>query len=611
MVKRLFLMFVVCPLFAFGFDDAPTGTQKIPPRQELVVVTGAFEPLPLDEADRAVTAFETRNQPLLFPSFIDYLLLEPSVDLRQRASDGIQCDVSIRGATFGQTLVLINGLRANDPQSGHHNLDQPLPMGALERIEVLRGTGSTLYGADAIGGAVNFITAAPAVSEFRTTIAFGNFGINQQSGAAAYSRRRFSEQLTFEREFSTGFMPDRDYRNLQTASNTHLKSGIGHTTLLLAYGDKPFGADQFYGNWNSWERTTGWFAGLSQDLGSKTQVSFGFRRHTDQFVLLRDHPEVYANHHASESWEYALRRHDKLATNATLSYGAEGYRDSIDSNNLGHHARNRGAVYANFDVRALRRFSFSVGAREEAYGSLRTNFNPSASAGYWLSSRLKLRASASRAFRLPTYTELYYSDPATRGNPNLHPESAWSYEVGLDWNSAGVLGGDVTVFHRRERYGIDYMQRSSADPLQYATNVQNLNFTGIETTLRLRLPHSQQVDFAYAGLHGNRDSSFGNLRSRYLFNYLSNNGSIGWQGSLPGKIMARTRLGVTERRGLDPYALWDAALTRTFGRVSPFVQFTNLTDTRYEEITVPAPVPMPGRTVVGGMNFVLRGSASK
>src|SRR5512142_1496842 len=150
---------VLLALSALGVSaDENPDPEKLPIRQEVVVVTGAFEPLPLEEADRAVTTLPLREEPLLFTGMVDYLRMEPSLDLRERAPAGVQADVSIRGATFGQTLVLINGMRVNDAQSGHHNLDQPLPLGNVERIEVLRGAGSTLYGADALGGAINFIT---------------------------------------------------------------------------------------------------------------------------------------------------------------------------------------------------------------------------------------------------------------------------------------------------------------------------------------------------------------------------------------------------------------------------------------------------------------------
>ncbi len=171
---------------------------------------------------------------------------------------------------------------------------------------------------------------------------------------------------------------------------------------------------------------------------------FGYRRHSDQFILVREDPSIYENNHVTDSWQAALRRHDDVAQNTRISYGAEGYRDEIDSNNLGHHGRNRGAIYAAVDFRALRRFSVSLGTREESYNGARGQFTPSASTAYWISSSFKVRGAVSRAFRIPTYTDLYYSDPANVGNPNLRPESAWSYEGGFDWNSGGRVSVSAT-----------------------------------------------------------------------------------------------------------------------------------------------------------------------
>ena len=112
---------------------------------------------------------------------------------------------------------------------------------------------------------------------------------------------------------------------------------------MLGYGDKPFGADQFYGPFNSWERTKSWFVGVKQDLGKNTEFDFGFRRHTDEFILLRDNPSVYENNHIDKSWQADLRRHDQVSKNSALFYGAEGIHESIISNNLGDHDRSRGS----------------------------------------------------------------------------------------------------------------------------------------------------------------------------------------------------------------------------------------------------------------------------
>ena len=92
------------------------------------------------------------------------LRLASSVDVRARGERGVQSDFAVRGASFGQVLVLVDGVRLNDAQSGHHNGDIPVPLDAVERIEVLYGPASSLFGADAFGGTVNVITRRDAES---------------------------------------------------------------------------------------------------------------------------------------------------------------------------------------------------------------------------------------------------------------------------------------------------------------------------------------------------------------------------------------------------------------------------------------------------------------
>jgi iron complex outermembrane receptor protein len=571
-------------------------------RKDAVVVTGSYESLPLEEADRPVRSIQVRPLELLSNTYADLLRLDSSVDLKQRGPNGIQSDISIRGGTFGQTLILLNGLRLNDVQSGHHNLDVPAPLEAISSIEILKGSGSTLYGSDAVGGVVNFITRSPEASEMRLRTAIGNFGVNQQRGTLAFARDRLTQQFSFSRDFSTGFIPNRDYRNLSFASSTHLNSAVGSTDLHLSHTDRPFGAEQFYGNFNSWERTRTWWAGIRQSLGTATDASFAYRRHTDLFVLYRDRPLVFTNRHASESFQGALRRRDTIGLNSKIHYGAEVYRDSIASNNLGRHDRMRGSGYVALDVRALRRFAFSAGLRDEVYGSGNHELSPTLTLGYWIAPALKIRAGASRAFRLPTYTDLYYQDPANRGSADLRPERAWSYEGGLDWNAGGRVRAELTVFQRRERDGIDYV-RTNPNDIWRATNFQRLRFTGVEAGVRTRLPLGQLVEVQYTGLRGAQDALEGVL-SKYVFNYPVHSGIVSWQGDLRGMVIARTRLGVLQRLVRDPYAVWELYTAWNRSRFRPFFQVSNLSGTVYEEIPG---VAMPGRGIVGGFELLVFG----
>ena len=202
--------------------------------------------------------------------------LDPSIDLQARGPNNIQTDISIRGGTFGQTLVLWNGLRLNDVQTGHFNLDTPVPLESVERVEILKGAGSTLYGSDAVGGVVNFVSQPPEIDEVRLRLSAGNFGVNEQHLDISLVRLGWSEEIAADRDFSSGFRPDRDYRNLSIASVTHHVGRLGATDIMLAISDRPYGADQFYGDYPSWERTKSWFAGVHQSLCQRRDKTAAF-----------------------------------------------------------------------------------------------------------------------------------------------------------------------------------------------------------------------------------------------------------------------------------------------------------------------------------------------
>ncbi|MGF7178803.1 TonB-dependent receptor plug domain-containing protein [Tunturiibacter psychrotolerans] len=602
------------PLLACGLSVAQQPSTPAPnkpdPIAQSISVTTTLEPLPLAESDRSVNLISPRDQPLVSNSVVDLLRQDSSLNLQARAANGVQADLSLRGTTFEQSLILLNGLRINDPETGHLNLDIPVPLDAVTRIDILHGSGSTFYGSDAIGGAVNLLTQAPPPG--LTVIGSaggGSYSSIEQHLRASYTQGPIATQLTGSRDTSDGFIPDRNYSSNALASETWLTLKPGTTDILLAASDRPYGANLFYGPYDSWERTKGWFASIQQQLGQKTAASYGYRRHTDLFVLFADQPQIYENNHITTSYEAALRRADTLSPNITLSYGLEADGDSIHSNSLGQHARNQGAGYANLSLRALGRFSLSLGARDEVLSSNGNVFSPSIAAAYTLTHTTRLRASAGHGFRLPTYVDLYYSDPTTIGNPNLKPESSWSYEAGLDWTpSNGRLTLTATGFRLQQKDTIDYSKLALATPAltfaepYQAVNIQNLNITGAETTLRLRLTTTQQLQFSYTAAHA--ASPPANLISEYAYNYAAQNAIFAWNGQLPGnigrQINAHTQVNIVQRTQHTAYPLWDVALSRNTGRLRPYLRLLNLSNTGYQEIPQ---VPLQGRTIIAGTEF--------
>ena len=572
---------------------------------DTIEVQTTVEPLPMAESNRSVEAIAPREVPSFVSSPVDLLRGDASLNLQARGPEGAQADLSIRGTTFEQSLVLVNGMRVNDPEAGHLNLDVSAPLDAITRIDILHGSGSTFYGSDAIGGAVNLLTGPPTPG---TTLVMrsgaGSYGSIENHLRASFTAGPLTEQITGSRDQSDGFITDRDYASNTAASESWLKSALGNTDILLATSDRPYGGNQFYGNYNSWERTKGWLALGQQQLGSRTAASFGYRRHTDEFILFRDRPAVYENNHVTSSYQANVRRADEVGKNATLSYGLEENGDTIRSNSLGRHGRNQGAGYANASFRSLKRLSLAVGAREEIFSGGDSVFSPSVAGAFTVTSALRLRASAGHGFRLPTYVDLYYSDPATIGNPALKPESSWSYEGGLDWSPTG---GRMTLsaagFRLNQKDVIDYSKRVLGTPAQtnaqkwQAINVPTLDISGAETSARFRFGKAQQVQLSYTAAHSaNFPTAF---ISEYAYNYAAENAVLGWTGAF-GQLTAFTQVNIVQKTGRTAYPLWDLAVSRNTGSVRPYLRLANLANTGYEEIVN---VRMPGRTIMGGMEF--------
>jgi iron complex outermembrane receptor protein len=429
LIRRPLYLILLC---AAAAAQTPQQPQPIAPVNTTVVVLGTVTPVATDESARTVTVFDPQAHPLASEDPEDYLRTDASVDIQQRGAAGVLNDISIRGASFEQTLVLLNGLRIDDAETSHFNLDVPVPLEALGSIDVLHGEGSTQYGSDAIGGVADFETWHPDADTLRLRLGYGSFGEDQEGILASFAGKKWSELVSADRDRSEGFTFDRDFRSEDAMTETRFASSLGKSDLLFAGDDREFGANQFYGDYNSWERIKGWFAAFTQQFNDNTQADIAYRRHTDIFVLLRNDPAAYKNQHIDDSYEGDLRDSRQLFRHGTLLTGFEETTDEIHSNSLGIHGRNRAAGYAEYEYRVPDRFSVSAGLREEFFGGPEsTGFtavsSPMAIATFWLPHALKLHAAIGHGFRQPTYVE---PQPKARirlelrGRPRLVPQPA-------------------------------------------------------------------------------------------------------------------------------------------------------------------------------------------
>ena len=401
---RLGMTFLSCCLWLWAGSVAVAQQPATPAAATQTVTVTTPEPLPLSARDlldrSSVTLIESDPaiQPL-FNSPVDLLTLDPSLSLQQRSLNGVQADLSLRGSTFEQTLVLIDGLRVNDPETGHLNFDLPIPYEAINRIDILHGSGSTFFGSDAIGGAVDLVTAAPDHASATLRLGGGSLDATEQHLQVSGVLGRFASRLTASRDTSDGFFyqgqDDRGFHSNAVALDSFITviPKLPPTEILLAASDRPYGANLFYGDYPSAERTKGWFAAVRQTLPEDLSADFAYRRHTDEYILFVQDPAIYENNHIDTLWQADLRRITTLHKSLELSYGLESDGDSIHSNSLGQHARNQGAGYVNFSVKSLRRWTLSVGARQEIFAGPTPVFSPSASG------RVRLRARSAGLMR--------------------------------------------------------------------------------------------------------------------------------------------------------------------------------------------------------------------
>jgi iron complex outermembrane recepter protein len=570
------------------------------PIQEHVVVTATATPVGFAEVARSVVVL-TREQIQRLPvrSVAELLAYVATVDVRTRGPAGLQADFSVRGASFGQTLVLVDGIRLNNPQSGHHNSDIPVLVQDIERVELLAGAGASLHGADAFGGAINIITRRDGRTRQGSISAGGDgFVDGHVTADVPAGGRAISLGAGFSR--SDGFAADRDFRTVTAGIRAPFGS---RSHVTLAHVDKDFGAAGFYGPSPSREWTAQTMVSADHVLeargGWQPTLRGSYRTHGDRFLWDARRPGQFENRHRTHMTVGSFRADRIFSERTRLHVGADGGNDWISSSNLGEHTIGRGSVLAEIRHRAGTRASLTSGLRYDGYTRFGSSLSPSVAASLWISAPVKLRASAGHAFRVPTFTELYYTDPGHRAVADLRPERGWTYEAGADWMPAPGWVASATTFLRRDRDVIDWVRDTPTERWRTA-NVQRLRTVGLEFGARRVLPGGGTVDLQYAWLSSDADAvaSF----SKYVLDYARHRLVASSSLSLPWNLGLGGRLGVTSRVDGRDYALLDLRLSRTFGgRTRVFVEGTNLLDTDYQEIRG---VDMPGRWMRAGLDVL-------
>lgn len=576
-------------ILIFVFSGIPAFAAQQPIEEKVVVTANAY-PVPFENLSRAVAVF-TREDIDNLPahSIADILAQAASVDIRSRAPFGMQSDLSVRGSSFSQVLVLVDGMRINDSQTGHHNADIPVPMQDIERVEVLLGPGSSVYGADAFGGTVNIITRHHT-EQAQSSVAAGQDGFVEGSFSAGLEKGRVQQSVSVSANRSSGFQYDRDFRSITASARTNIGE---RTSFQISHANKEFGANGFYGPAPSKEWTDQTLVSFERRFerssGAGAVIQAYYRTHGDRFLYNIDVPGLFESSHRTHESVVSARVRRKVTDTGMLTFGGEAGGDWIVSNRLGRHSFARTSLFGEFQWLSGKTAAVYPGLRFDYYSNFGASVNPSLSGSWWILPRLKLRASAGHAFRIPTFTELYYRDPNHEASSTLKPERAWSEEIGADFIPAKNWLGSLTLFSRQERDVIDWI-RASAGEKWHTANIRSLRTAGAEIGLEHSLGPQARIAVHYTRI--SIDAGKIDFKSKYVLDYARDSWSA--SASFPLRFAFEYQQTASYKRRADgrSYCILDGRLERHFRKFTAALELTNMLNSEYQEVIG---VDMPGR----------------
>lgn len=575
-----------------------------------IIITAGRVPLTFSSLARSVVIMdELKIRSVPVNNIQDVLKYIGGIDFKSRGVEGVQGDVSIRGGTFEQTLILINGMRTSDPQTGHHNLNIPIPLDNVERIEILKGQGSRIFGPNAFSGAINIITKKSHSPFLSLSVLGGDNSLYETGITASYPIGIVSNRISFSKKKSDGYRTNTDFDITNFSLQQNITTKLYNVNLFFGYNDKKFGANSFYSNLfpNQWEHTTTKFINGSVDFSLDEFIlspKIFWRRNDDDFFLDKNRPNWNRNIHQTNS--YGAEIQSSLKTQfGTTSFGGEIGNDQITSSNLGEHSRTRGGFFAEQVFEPLENFTSSVGFFVYNYSGIGWKFWPGVDVSYRLNEHAKVFASAGKAFRMPTFTDLYYKSPANIGNPNLTYEETTNYEVGFSFRQ-NIFQTDVSVFLKDGKNLIDWVRANNLS-IWRVENVTSVKTYGAEISFSVNVLNwlgssaFRRVELSYAYLTADRSAN--NFESKYLLDHLRHQLIAGITNDLPFEILQNWSFRFQERVNLASQFTIDTQLQKRIASFEIFIRATNIFNKRYSDFSG---VELPGRWLSAGLKYSIK-----
>ncbi|MFA5038082.1 MAG: TonB-dependent receptor [Candidatus Omnitrophota bacterium] len=534
------------------------------------------------------------------------LLTYLGADLQSRGPYGVKSDISLNGSTFQQVLVLVNGARVNDAQTAHHDLDLFFNLEDVERVEIIPASASVLYGPDGIGGAINFILKKPVEERSFLSFSGGDRGTSEQKGRIAYGLGAFRNSFSAGNAQSRGWRYDTDFRTDTFFHSSRWEKDGASLFFDAGYNEKAFGAYDFYTPGRGlpskeWVNTKFFdVRGVLEAAGGlRFEPRVNFRRHHDKFMLDITRPDFYLNNHRTDSFlaggsvSYSPQEEWRLALGADWGY------ENITSNNLGKHRREHWDVYIDPSWRMTPSSSLHLTLRLDDYSTFGTEATGGLTWKYLFENESEWYVTAGRTIRVPTFTELYYSDPTTDGNEDLKAEKAYNIESGWTVSPTKTTRVTLSAFLRREMDTIDFTKLSASDAKFMARNISRALAGGMNFYGRWEPGGRFAADLRYAYVSKKIDDD--GLLYKYGLNYLDHLVVLGVDMTLAFGIRNRTEVVFKKKPARRGWTLINDRLSWSPKRDwEVFCQVDNLFNAEYQEIEG---IPEPGRIAKFGVKY--------
>jgi iron complex outermembrane receptor protein len=485
-MKKLVLAALVFVPAASVAAPAPSSRQAI--RLDALLVTASPVETRTSEAMRSVQVIE-RADIARSPAatLAELLAQQPGLSIQRRGAPGVQADLGIRGSSFEQTLVLIDGVPIQNPQTGHHNLDLPVPLAHIERIEIVKGPGAIQYGGSATGGIVNLITRQPSGLEGSLDLAAGSRATRQFDARIAHAGRRGHHGLSVS-TLDTDGDPQSGPSDARVRQAFYTGGRNGDASRIF-WGagalEKDFGAWGFYSAEypDARERTEGrlaWLGAEGQAGAWRLRARAHFDRHEDGF-LTRIGGRDYINEHLTRvaGLQADAQRED---AGGTTAMGAQLRHERLASNALRDHERDVSAIWLLRQQRLGRDTRAEASISRADHEGQRARWLPALALSHAFGPGWRGFAAAARSSRAPSYTELYLATAANRGNAALVPEVSDHAELGLEGRTAAQTL-TLALHQRRTRDLIDWT-RAPGTATWVANNLDGHRGRGFEAGWR-------------------------------------------------------------------------------------------------------------------------------